>query len=150
MTSATIIPTPMENRLMQELRAVGLFEGVEDEMLLEVARVVRPMAFLPGTEIIREGEFGDSMYFLMDGLVEVLSGGLVLETLSRGDIFGEMALVTGNPRAATVRAVEHCGVLRMSIKDFRSLRAFYPQFNAALHALVNQRIRSSARKLAGS
>ena len=57
-----------------------------------------------------EGDEGDKMYVIRSGEVEIVRDGQVVETLSPGGIFGEMALIDGSPRAATARAKTACEV----------------------------------------
>ena len=60
-----------------------------------------PISFRPGEVIFREGDKGNEMYVVRSGEVDIELDGKVLETLARGGIFGEMALIDGSPRAAT-------------------------------------------------
>jgi CRP-like cAMP-binding protein len=62
-----------------------------------------PAKFKPGEVIFSEGDKGDKMYVIRSGEVEVERDGKIVETLSGGGIFGEMALIDGSPRAATAR-----------------------------------------------
>lgn len=72
--------------------------------------------------IVREGEVGDCMYVLLDGKAEVLieraDGSHSLAVLSRGAVFGEMALFTRAPRSATVRALGEARILTLNKKEF--------------------------------
>jgi CRP/FNR family transcriptional regulator, cyclic AMP receptor protein len=70
-----------------------------------------PATFKPGEVIFAEGDDkGDKMYVIRSGEVEIERDGKVVEKLSRGGIFGEMALIDGSPRAATARAATPCEV----------------------------------------
>eukprot|EP00759_Apiculatamorpha_spiralis_P011194 PhF_6_TR18617/c0_g1_i1/m.27208 len=74
----------------------------------------------PMTEIIRSGEVGTSMFFMMHGLADVsLVNGVVVATLRRGDFFGEMALISHDARRmATVCSLTYCDVLELQKADF--------------------------------
>src|SRR3972149_9805335 len=74
--------------------------------------------FQPGEVIFSEGDKGDKMYVIRSGEVEVERNGKIVETLSAGGIFGQMALIDGSPRAATARAKTAFGVAPLTAKKF--------------------------------
>lgn len=82
----------------------------------------------PGACIVREGDPGDSFYILKSGsaLVEKGPDGAVVNRLYPGDFFGELALLTGEPRKATIRAGETVTSFRLSKPDFNELILNYP------------------------
>jgi len=92
-----------------------------------------PISFRPGEVIFREGDKGNNMYVVRSGEVDIELDGKVLETLARGSIFGEMALIDGSPRAATARAKTNCDVAAISEKSFLFLVDEVPDF--ALHVM---------------
>lgn len=88
-----------------------------------------------GEYIVREGEEGDAFYLLRSGEVEVLKdsqGGKVINRLKQGQFFGELALLTGAPRAASVRAVSEVSVYRLSKADFDQIITSIPQIKTAV------------------
>jgi len=95
---------------------------------------------IPAREvIISKGEIADSMYFIAAGRVQVdTAAGPV--SLSEGDFFGEIALVTENARRnATVIASESCELLVLSVRDFRQLVEANPEIGEAVHEVARQR-----------
>jgi CRP/FNR family transcriptional regulator, cyclic AMP receptor protein len=103
-----------------------------------------PATFQPGETIFAEGDKGDKMYVVRSGEVEIERDGRVVEHLSSGGIFGEMALIDGSPRAATARAKTACEVAPITEKTFLFLVHETPFFAiAVMRALANRLRRSS-------
>jgi NTE family protein len=92
------------------LLASPLFRGINPERVAEVVQLFISRKFAPEALIVREGEPGDSLFIIESGLVEVFlisatDEVTVLSRLGPGEAFGEMAVLTGEPRSAAVRAV---------------------------------------------
>ena len=95
----------------------------------------------PGDVIFAEGDKGDAMYVVRTGEVTIERGGRVMETLSGGGIFGEMALIDGSPRSATVRAKTDCEVAPINEKTFLFLVHETPFFAIAVMRTLADRLR---------
>jgi len=108
-----------------------------------LAAGLRRAAFGRGEEIIRQGELGDSLFVILRGRVEVrvTSEGQeeVVDTLGAGSFFGEMCLLTGAPRSATVRAVEDTEVVPVTVAAFRRVVAQNPAVLEAVTGIVSRR-----------
>ncbi len=120
-----------------------LFEDLDSGQLESVQKLLRPRFTVPKELIVRKGERGDSMFFIASGAVEVVLPDSSIP-LSSGDVFGEMALLTGAPRQADVRALTYCRLLVLRKADFdpfmrgnRNLRLKISQI-AQKRALVNK------------
>jgi voltage-gated potassium channel len=90
------------------IEKVSLFKNANDIFIREVVQLLEPMVFLPNDYIIRQGEFGDCMYFLSQGDVEVLVSDQQVARLGAGSPFGEAALIQGEKRNASIRACTYC------------------------------------------
>jgi voltage-gated potassium channel len=113
-------------RTWELVAKVPFFHNIGASLIAEVARLLRPRDYPAGAAIVRRGEPGDCMYFVVDGEVEVMlqSGPLCL---GAGQFFGEVALLTGDPRNATVVAARSCTLLALDIVDFHELLARQPE-----------------------
>ena len=101
---------------------VPIFAGLPEDRLTVIARLLSPRLALPDETLVRQGDRGISMFFLASGHVEVsLPGGSPAIQLSAGDFFGELALLTGEPRGADVRSLGYCHLLELTEPDFRRL-----------------------------
>ena len=89
---------------VSQLAKVPLFSDCSQRDLQTVARVVREIPHEAGTVIAREGEPGVGLFIILDGTADVSIGGRKKATLGPGDFFGEIALLDGGPRTATVTA----------------------------------------------
>ena len=99
---------------------VPLLGGLTPAQLDRVARLLRSRLAVPDERLISEGERGDSMYFIASGVVDVRAAGQTI-LLTRGDFFGEMALVLDQPRQADVTARSYCQLLVLEARDFQAL-----------------------------
>lgn len=108
------------------LREIGLFGGLGDEVLKELASSLDLIELEPGAVVFREGDSGREMYVLLDGEMEVLKHSkrkheARVAVLGPGDWFGEMSILDVMPRSATVRAVAPSRLLRITAHDLDGL-----------------------------
>jgi CRP-like cAMP-binding protein len=103
----------------QELLAsVPLFAKLNRKTLDRLDRILVEREFTAGREIVTEGDVGAGFFLIKDGSVDVVRGENTLAHLKKGGYFGDMALLDGRPRSATVRAVEDTTCLVMTRWDF--------------------------------
>lgn len=117
---------------------VPYFQGLGAGAIAEVAQLLRPSDFAAGTVVIRRGEPGDCMYFIVSGEISIELKPKAL-SLGPGDFFGEMALITGEPRTATAIARVHCELLHLDLADFRHLEARHPEVARLIDAEAKRR-----------
>lgn len=86
------------------LAATPLFAGLGDEVLDELAAASRPLEYAPGEAVVRDGDASLALYVVTAGELDVEKSGHLIGRVGAGEVFGEMALLTGQPRAATVRS----------------------------------------------
>jgi voltage-gated potassium channel len=146
--SATTVLEDIPRNLSQEilmflnrgmLDRVEMFKGAEDLFIRELVQILRPRVFLPDEYIIRQGEFGDCMYFLTSGEVRILVGEADVARLGPGSPFGETALVENLHRNASVVSISYSTGYRLSKDDFDVLRSKYPEFDRRVREVVERR-----------
>lgn len=125
---------------------VDLFRGADDLFLRESVQLLRPRVFLPGEYIIRQGEFGDCMYFLTSGEVRILIGESEVARLGPGSPFGETALVEDLHRNASVVSTSYSTGYQLAKGDFDVLRRKYPKFDHQVREVVERRKREDEDK----
>src|SRR5213596_2991087 len=125
------------------LRGEPLFECLSDEQLNHLIKQARLNYFGRGEPVIEEGSPGDSMFVLLRGEANVLvskNGSTIqVATLSAGDCFGEMSLLTGEPRSATVRADRDCYVMEIGKPTMAEVLRGAPNCLEQLSELLAQR-----------
>jgi voltage-gated potassium channel len=110
-----------------------LFRNLGAPALAEIARLLKVQNCSRDATIVRQGQPGDSMFFIAEGEVEVRAGEARIR-LRPGQFFGEMALISGAPRNATVVAVTPARLLRLDVVDFRELAARQPELLQVIEA----------------
>lgn len=120
-----------------------LFRDLPPDRCGAIGRLMRPHFAVPGELIIRKGDRGDSAYFISTGAVEVAMGAKRIR-LGSGDIFGEIALITGGPRTADVRALGYCHLLMLRRSDFLDLLKADPTLKAHMDGVVEARTTMNA------
>jgi type IV pilus assembly protein PilB len=131
---------------ISSLKNTELFKALENEDLEKLSNKLKERIYPPNTAIVREGASGDAMFIIKNGKVEIrkkeqsLGVDLTIATLGSGACFGEMSLLTGKPRSATVMAVAAAEVFVLEKKDFDSLLMEHPTMSLALNKIVAERI----------
>jgi hypothetical protein len=103
------------------LKTVDIFADTPDEILVEVAMLLKEMTLPAGSVIFEKGAPGDSMYLIVEGEVEAYDGVHVFTRMGARELFGEMALLDGEPRTASIRTVQPTQLLRLEQEPFYEL-----------------------------
>jgi CRP-like cAMP-binding protein len=128
------------------LEQVPLFEQLPKRHLRRVAGLATTKRFAPGSSIIRAGERGDAFYVLLDGEAHARPRTGRAVKLGPGDFFGEMALLDGSPRSASVDAVTEVLTMRVGRSAFAKLLRQEPAITTALLVGLANRVRRLERK----
>ncbi len=123
---------------VSQLRVSRLFASLSEAHLSEVAAMARPAFFPEGVAIFRQGERGDAFYVILSGQIGVRAVDAqgverLLNYLSAGDFFGEMSLLTGDPRTATIETVEDTELAVFGRRAFYKLCAQHTPVRDFLH-----------------
>lgn len=129
------------------LRAIPLFEGMSDRSIEAIDGLAVPVTFQPGETLTREGEAGDSFLIILEGSASVTQGGAPIRGLGAGDFLGEISLLDGGPRTATVTATSAVRGLTIDRDGFRRLMDEFPVVRLDIVTALTQRLRSRASEL---
>ncbi|HZQ92546.1 MAG TPA: ATPase, T2SS/T4P/T4SS family [Terriglobales bacterium] len=135
------------------LQRIQLFSGLSTEECTEVVKRMKRREFPPNQVIVREGAPGSSMFFITAGQVEVRkkdsSTGIdfLLSEMGPGQNFGEMSLLTGKPRTATVLTIQPTSCAVLEQKDFQELLIQYPKIGVALTTILAERLAKASQQV---
>jgi CRP-like cAMP-binding protein len=127
------------------LADVPILQMLSVEDLRALALVARPLLAMPDERIVVQGSSGDSLFVVADGDVEVMlrrEGGIdtSVDRMGRGAVFGEMALLTGERRTATVRAVDTALVFEIGKQQYEPLLQRHPEWLDELSEMMEDRL----------
>src|SRR5437867_811774 len=140
-------------RLIGFLKNVKLFAELSTDSLLKLGSCLKIAEFPPAEVIVREGAPGVSMYIIKSGLVEVRKKDtttgfdFLLAQLSEGAAVGEMSLLTGKPRSATVTTVQPTVVFTLTRADFRNLLTQHPEISLGLARILDERLEDAYKQV---
>jgi putative ABC transport system ATP-binding protein len=126
-------------RICEFLRPIDLFKALTPQQLTDVAEHVKKRHFAAGETIVREGEPGEEFFVISDGEVEVIRADHEVARLRPGDFFGEVALISGEPRNATVVAEGEVDTYVLGKTDFETALASSRSFRDQLHRVYFMR-----------
>lgn len=134
------------------LASVPIFSPLEPAQLRALASGARPLALGPGERFVVQGDEGTSLFVVADGEVEVVlrrSHGpdMHVDTMHRGAVVGEMSLLTGEPRSATVRAADSALVYEIGWRQYEPLLRAHPEWVDELAAIMELRLRERRASL---
>src|SRR5919206_3374743 len=141
------------DQLVQFLKNVKLFAELSPESLAKLGTCLKTAEFPPAEVIVREGAPGVSMYIIKSGLVEVRKKDpatgidFLVAQLTEGAAVGEMSLLTGKPRSATVTTVQPTVVFTLTRADFRNLLTQHPEISLGLARILAERLEDATRQV---
>jgi zinc transporter ZupT len=129
------------------LAKCDLMRHLPAEQIEQILPCIQDRPLKAGEILFRAGDAGDALYIVAHGKVEVLTDvapeanapGSTIAMLGEGHAFGEMSLLSGGPRTATIRAIEDSNLLRIGKQDFERLIAADPELAAAVKRISHQR-----------
>jgi CRP/FNR family cyclic AMP-dependent transcriptional regulator len=131
--------------VVTRLSQVPLFNDCSQRDLQTIARVVKDIDHEKGTVIAREGEPGIGLFVIADGTAEVTIGGARKAKLGPGEFFGEIALLDGGPRTATVTATSDVKLLGLTEWVFRGLMQEHPAIAVKTLQAMAGRLRNATK-----
>ncbi len=129
------------------LAGVSLFEGLSKRQLRQIAEASEIVNYMAGHSIVREGEDGDSFYVVLEGQAKVSVKGRTVNRTLPGDHFGEISLLDGGPRTATVASETPMSMLVLDRVEFQKVLKQDPQVAISLMESLARMIRRVDRSL---
>jgi CRP/FNR family transcriptional regulator, cyclic AMP receptor protein len=123
------------------LHRIPLFSGCDRRGLERLGQLSDEVDVPAGKVLMRQGESGSDMMVLINGTVAIERDGARVNTLGAGDFFGEIALIDGGPRTATVTTEEPSRLLVITRHDFRSMMEEFPDVETQVLSALAHRIR---------
>ncbi|KAG8272682.1 Potassium/sodium hyperpolarization-activated cyclic nucleotide-gated channel 3 [Homalodisca vitripennis] len=124
--------------------SVPFFANADGNFVSDVVTKLRYEVFQPGDIIIKEGTIGTKMYFIQEGIVDiVMANGEVATSLSDGSYFGEICLLTNARRVASVRAETYCNLFSLSVEHFNAVLDQYPLMRRTMESVAAERYRKN-------
>ncbi len=126
------------------LADIDLFKALSEEEQQFLSSRLQKQTYLKGEVVVRQGKAGSSFYMVMKGKLEVMKQtpegkNIFVHELGTGDFFGELSLLTGEPRSATVRALADSELLRLDKDDFKEILTRDPGLSGSLAGIVAAR-----------
>jgi CRP-like cAMP-binding protein len=137
------------NDLVMRLASVPMFSGCTKKELQAIAKTVRQIEHPAGSVIATEGEPGAGLFVIDEGDCDVTIGGKRVNQLHTGDFFGEMALLDGGPRTATVTATSDIKLYALTEWVFRGLLVEHPSIALRTLEAMAARLRSATKSATG-
>lgn len=119
---------------------IPLFAELTLDQRDQVAGMCQELEIEEGATLLREGDFGYAMFAITAGTAEVLKDGVVIRTLGPGDVFGEIAVLSGGRRTATVIAQTPMQLVTVLNRDVWRLEREAPDVGAALRARIDEHL----------
>lgn len=123
---------------LKTLKKLPLFRSLSDAELVQVAGIVRELHVPANAYVVRENKIGEALYVVRSGSLQVLKRGArdqtLVQTVGEDEIIGEMAVLTGARRIASVRSVTSCILMQIMRDDFADLLKGHPAVGAAVWA----------------
>lgn len=101
---------------------IKIFNGLDKNSISKIEKFMQKRVYIAGEKIFQEGELGEELYILSNGLVGIYKAGVKLGELGEKEVFGEMAIIDNQSRSATVTAETNVEVFVLSHEDFDRLK----------------------------
>jgi len=128
------------------LKALNLFKDTPENVLADLAPLMKEIQFEQGTEIFKEGEIGDSMYIIQQGNIKIHKGSTTLAILKEKEVFGELSLLDADTRSATATADTDCTLYKIDQEPFYELMDERPEVAKGFIKILCQRLRTMNEK----
>jgi CRP/FNR family transcriptional regulator, cyclic AMP receptor protein len=135
---------------LETLRAVPLFSGLSQGDLMHVLRSTSGVGYERGSELVKEGDTGKGFFIMTKGTAAVSVGGTQVDTLGPGSYFGEMAVLDGGPRTATITATGQVFVLHLPPTTLSRILDTQPTIAHEIDDELTRRLSTAGEQVAPS
>ena len=130
---------------IEQLKQVPMFSTMDEQEIAGVRAIMDENSYAPGQVIFREGELGNHFHIITQGNVQFLTSDaageeIVLDEASAGGFFGELSMLTGEPRSARVRAVDHVNTLSLDRQEFLDFLITHPHASIDVLTVIGRRL----------
>jgi CRP/FNR family cyclic AMP-dependent transcriptional regulator len=128
------------------LKSLNLFKETPENILADLAPLMKEMQYEQGTEIFKEGETGDCMYIIQQGNIKIHKGNTTLAILKEKEVFGELSLLDADTRSASATADTDCILYKIDQEPFYELMDERPEVAKGFIKILCQRLRTMNEK----
>ena len=139
----------MSEANLEYIKKIAPFKDLSEESYEGIIPALEEVNYPAGEQILQVGDQGDALYIIREGRVQVFINSpqkgdkIILSTLSSGDYFGEMSLLTGEPRSATVESMDDVRLLRLSKEGFDQIITENPSITVFFSTMLSQRLQDA-------
>ena len=128
------------------LKSLNLFKDTPENVLADLAPLMKEMQYEQGTEIFKEGQTGDCMYIIQQGNIKIHKGNTTLAILKEKEVFGELSLLDADTRSASATADTDCILYKIDQEPFYELMDERPEVAKGFIKILCQRLRTMNEK----
>ena len=123
------------------LKSLNIFTDTPENILADLAPLMKEMQYEEGTEIFKEGETGDCMYIIQEGNIRIHKGNITLAILKDKEVFGELSLLDADTRSASATAATDCILFKIDQEPFYELLDERPEVAKGFIKILCKRLR---------
>lgn len=128
------------------LKSLNLFKDTPENILADLAPLMKEIQYEQGSEIFKEGETGDCMYIIEQGNIRIHKGNTTLAILKDKEVFGELSLLDADTRSASATADTDCTLFKIDQEPFYELMDERPEVAKGFIKILCQRLRMMNEK----
>ncbi|PSR18298.1 protein kinase [filamentous cyanobacterium CCP3] len=136
------------SEVLDRIGHIEMLHSLSPSEMQAIIPLLKPLQVEPGTVLCLEGAPGNSMFLIVEGEAEIFKGSQRLAALGAGEMFGEMALLTGEERSATVQAKTPMELYELDKTDFDAMLTYAPQLSSGLSRILARRLRETTQSTA--
>jgi tetratricopeptide (TPR) repeat protein len=140
-----------ESEVEEPALRIPFLSSLPEDEIKQITGRLEAQSFLPGQKVVEEGDFGDSIFVIISGkakvVAHILGNEIELATLSVGDVFGEVAFLTGRPRTASVIATDELRAMEFNRLILEEMFEKYPEILKKLEDFYQSRLEDTLSKV---